>query len=68
MVLGALDTPIGLLLLGAGAGLLLGYAAGLLLGLSRGREEVISRARQLMVRGKLDFNIESILKGRTRAE
>ncbi len=68
MVFGALDTPLGLLLLAGGAGMLLGYAAGMLLGISRGREEVISRARQLMVRGKLDFNIEAILRGRAPAD
>jgi hypothetical protein len=55
--------PLGLLLLGGG--LIFGYAAGMLMGISRGKEAVIRRARMLMVRGKMDFSIDPILRGRT---
>jgi hypothetical protein len=54
------------------ATLLLGFAIGFLLGktvgLARGRDVVIQKVKGLVVKGKVDFNIEDILRAELRGK
>ena len=52
-----------ILAVGIGGGGLAGYALGMLVGTLRGREQVIRRVRTLILRGKLEFDLEPFLRG-----
>jgi hypothetical protein len=45
-------------------GLLLGYAIGMLIGVSRGRQQLIKKIKLLVVREKIDFDVDKLLQSK----
>ncbi len=49
-------------LLGAGAMFAAGFFCGRSFGLTRGADRVIARVKGLMIKGKIDFDVEQVLR------
>jgi len=60
-------THIWELIISLGLGFFAGFLIGKTLGLSEGKEAVIQKVKNLIVRGKVDFNIEELLRSELHA-
>ena len=49
-------------IIGSLAAVVLGFAVGIKIGIAKGKNEVIARVKRLVVQGRIDFDLEDMLR------